>query len=361
MRIIAFSDSHVHPHRFGATVDEATGRQSRLQDGIDALDMTAQAAIDHKADLRVFCGDMFHTRGKLAPSILNPVIEHYRKPSRPFHDELIVGNHDMEHRVEGEHALKALAGERVTVRDGHGYQAGVYINAHGPSLGVGWVAYEPDIKALKDKVKQVAAQARLDTKSTWKLLMIHHGVDGAMDGIPDMGFGPRDLPHEDFTVILCGDYHTHKELVAGKAWMIGAPLQHTFGDAGQKRGYMVIDLAAGTANLVENTNAPKFVTWAKGEAPLTKAIIEGNFVRIRHDDEKELDAIEVAVLTAGAKAVQKELVKDWAAVTRSDVSLSMTTSQMFKTWIADQELPAGVDPDELVKLNDEILEEAGVS
>lgn len=359
MKIIAFSDLHVYPHRFGASVDDMTGRQSRLQDCIDVLDLTRQAAIDHGASVRLFCGDMFHTRGKLAPSIFNPVVEHYRT-SRSFMDDMIVGNHDMEHRVEGEHALKPLEGEGVYLREGHGYHAKAHKDEFGRTLGIGWVCYEPDIKVLRNKVKQVAAQARLDTESTWKLLLIHHGVDGAMDGIPDMGFGPSDLPSEDFTVILCGDYHTHKELVAGKAWMIGSPLQHTFGDAGQKRGYMVLDLATGTAELIENTAAPKFVTWAKGQPALTEADIAGNFIRIRHDEEKDLDAIEAAVLAAGAKAVQKELIRNWAAIERSDVALSMSTSQMFQTWAADQELPPGVTMEEVIALNNEVLAEAGV-
>ena len=255
MKIIAFSDLHIHTHRFGAGVDPATGRHSRLQDCLNVLDVTAQACFDHDAAARVFCGDLFHVRGQIRPSWLNPALDHFRRfhGSHAYWDIMIPGNHDMEHRADGEHALEALkpiAGVRVF--EGFGYDVLEINRPAGEILGIGWVQYAPDVKELKRRVDQVAAMKRTwaGPKPKHTLMMIHHGVDGVMPGIPDMGFTASCLPTDDFDVVLCGDYHNHKQL-APNAWMIGAPLHHTFGDAGQKRGYMVIDFEKRTAELVE--------------------------------------------------------------------------------------------------------------
>ncbi|MDX5368494.1 MAG: metallophosphoesterase, partial [Alphaproteobacteria bacterium] len=232
MKIIAYSDLHIHPHRFGAGTDDDTGRQSRLQDCLDVLDMTAKAVEDHNAVARLFCGDMFHVRGRIQPSVFNPTLSHFKRVHNPnrFTDYLLVGNHDMEHRANGEHAVHGLRGPGVDILEGYG----TMLDDWGRSVLIGWVSYTPDIRELKERVRKVAYDARHEDEHVYRrIFMLHHGVDGAMPSIPDMGFGVLDLPHEDFDLILCGDYHMHRELIPGKAWMIGAPLQHTYGDSGQ--------------------------------------------------------------------------------------------------------------------------------
>jgi DNA repair exonuclease SbcCD nuclease subunit len=366
-QIIIYTDLHCHPYPFGASINEETGRNSRLQDCLDVLDWTANIVHDRGADARLFIGDMFHIRGRLAPSVINPISDHFETVHhrgwwQPFIDFLIPGNHDHEHRVKGEHALHSLRGDGVWVRDGHGYEV---INDGGKlrGLGIGWVAYEPSVVELKAKVKQVAAEARLQEGVERKILLIHHGVDGSMPNIPDCGFGPADLPIDTFDWVFCGDYHNHKELIPGRAWMVGAPLQHTFGDVGQTRGCVVLDTATGTVEFIENSAAPRFVTvdLVDGKMKVMGAKdVKGNFVRVRADDQKALEKLAAKITDMGARAVQTELVRDWKQVTRADVTLSMTTSQMFRTWLQGQE-PGGLDLDELAKLNDEILAEAGVA
>lgn len=366
MRIVAFSDLHIHTHRFGAGVDPATGRHSRLQDCLNVLDVTAQACFDHDAAARVFCGDLFHVRGQIRPSWLNPALDHFRRfhGSHAYWDIMIPGNHDMEHRADGEHALEALkpiAG--VKVFEGFGYDVLEINRPAGEILGIGWVQYAPDVKELKRRVDQVAAMKRTwaGPKPKHTLMMIHHGVDGVMPGIPDMGFTASCLPTDDFDVVLCGDYHNHKQL-APNAWMIGAPLHHTFGDAGQKRGYMVIDFEKRTAELVEVPGVPKFVTIdVKGGSTilLSSQEIGGNFVRVRCDDEAQLDTLAKQITDMGAKAVQAELVRDMVTAARSDVKLSMSTRDMFTTWLADQN--HGRDVSRLTALNDAVMSEAGVA
>lgn len=373
MKLIAFSDLHVHRHRFGASVDPKTGRHSRLQDCLDVLDVTALVAHHHSADLRVFCGDLFHVRGHLRPTELNPVLDHFRrvhsedwKPGYDLIDWMIPGNHDMEGRADGEHALDALKPiPGISIFEGFGYEVLDLNRVAGLSVGLGWIQYAPDVPELIRRVDQVAAKRRTHARQpTHTICLIHHGVDGSMAGIPDMGFGPQHLPTADFDLVLCGDYHTHKQL-APNAWMLGAPLQHTFGDAGQTRGYSVIELEPGrppALELVEVPGVPKFVTWDAGDAMPRDAA--GNFVRVRADDKDALARMRKIAEDAGALAVQDELVRSMAQITRTSVSLTMKTSDLFRTWLDGQMKAgqyAGHDAAALAALNDACLVEAGVS
>lgn len=364
MKTVAFSDLHVHPFSFGGSIDPATNRHNRVEHGLEVLRQTAAAAVDVGAKIRFFAGDLFHERGKLKPSVLNPVVDHFREKAGKvsFLDIFMPGNHDEEARSDGEHALDVLRGiEGVKVLDGHGYEV---ISLDDGALGIGWVCHTPNVADLKDRVQQVAAQARLSAVPMQrKVFMVHHGVDGALDGVPFSGFGPADLPTDDFGLVLCGDYHNHKELVPKKAWMIGAPIQHNFGDAGQPRGFMVIDHDINDYELRPVHGVPLFktITIKDGVLPAVDwPSMAGNFVRVRSDDEKALDAHEAQAIAAGALAVQREFVKDWKAIDRADVTLTMTTGQMFNTWLDDQDVGL-LDKDEIKALNTEILREAGVA
>ena len=377
MKIVAFSDLHVHPHKFGDVIGE-DGRSRRLQDCIDVLEWTANLANDVGAPLRLFCGDLFHVRGKLTPSALNPVVEHFSMMSKVDGPAtlMIPGNHDMESRSaevlvdgelekRGEHALDAIGAiHGVGVLNGHGFRVHT-IPAEGDmvhkTIGIGWVSYDPSVDEIKRRIKKVAAQRRNSLFTGPTVFMLHHGVDGALAGVPECGLAAKHLPYEDFDFVLCGDYHNHKELVPGKAWMIGAPLQHNFGDTGQRRGVLVLDTDTKTAEFVENTAAPKFLHWDDGPFSMMPAVAD-NFVCVRADTQERLDAMRDEAAAAGARAVMRDLVKDWKAVGgRAEMMLGMSTSQMFRSWIGKQVLDPDIAVDQLVALNDDLLSEAGVS
>lgn len=361
MRLVAFSDLHIHAHRFGASIISETGRNSRLQDCLNVLNVTAQATADLGASARLFCGDLFHVRGVLKPSILTPVLEHFRSRPSTIQDFMIVGNHDMEARTDGAHALEVLKEHvNTTVLDGFDYKVfGTWL----APIGIGWVSYAPDISELKTRIARVVAMRRTSGDfPKFTIFMLHHGVDGAMPGIPDMGFGPASLPTDDFDLVLCGDYHNHYQF-GHNSWMVGAPLQHNFGDAGQKRGYMVIDLQKGRSPVValhEIPGIPKFVCWDQGSS-VGAAEIAGNFVRVRAETEAELNSMVEAATKAGAVDIQRELVRGAVSGARSGLTLSMSTRDLFNTWAADQKFPPEVDLNELMRLNDVCLSEAGVS
>lgn len=78
------------------------------------------------------------------------------------------------------------------------------------------------------------------------------------------GIHPESLRNLNADMILGGDNHTHQrldDLLGCVSMYLGAPLQHNWGDRGQKRGFWHIDIVTGTApkfNFIETVH-PRFV------------------------------------------------------------------------------------------------------
>ena len=75
MRVLIFSDLHLHNWPYGSTLVD--GMNSRLKAQADVLDVIADASVD--ADHVVFCGDLFHTHGKMDASVMRVAYEGFAK------------------------------------------------------------------------------------------------------------------------------------------------------------------------------------------------------------------------------------------------------------------------------------------
>lgn len=367
MKVIIWSDAHLHAHRIGNKIDEK-GYSTRLLDGIKAVDAISQAVIANGASLRLFVGDLFHVRGRLVPSIFNPVFDSFVRAHRDasYVDFLIPGNHDDEARAEGEHAIRSLGAiEGVTVQDGYGFE----VVRHGvDNLGIGWVCYHPDVDVMKARLKEVALMAGDHGGSSPKVLLMHHGVDGVLPSVPDCGLSPADLPTDVFDWTFVGDYHLYKEIVPCKAWSVGTPYQQSFGDAGKRCGYLVLDTDTGFVVHHEIENLPQFVCIENiggkirivGRAVAGDEYQAGDFVRLRSDDREWLEKSAEYITKAGAAYVQAELVESNVASVKIDdaLKLALNPTAMLEEWLKN----AGLVPSRAAALramNKEILAEIG--
>jgi len=91
------SDTHNHNWSvFSSTLP--TGVNSRLQHILDETWRAAVTVKERGGDTIIHTGDIFHVRGSVAPSVLNPTVELY---GRIYNDlglniYLLAGNHDLE-------------------------------------------------------------------------------------------------------------------------------------------------------------------------------------------------------------------------------------------------------------------------
>jgi DNA repair exonuclease SbcCD nuclease subunit len=384
-KVLIWSDLHAHPHKFGATVS-ASGQNSRLADCIDIVRHINVISFTKQCSLRLFCGDMFHVRGKIAPSVLNPVyrlISESHTISNGMLDVMIPGNHDDEARSDGETSIDVFSEiPGVDIFKEYGFDVEHIHENPGTSsstmisIGIGWVAYHPDVEVMRARIKRVS-EIRADRLRTFGdmgcIFIMHHGVDKIIPGIPDAGLTVSDLPVE-FDWIFCGDYHHHREIIPGKAWFVGAPLQHNFGDTGENRGYLILDLDTGKVEQHVINSTPEFVTLrVTGNPPVNELVCtdhaktklspyKDNFVRIVCDNEARLQQLTDMVVKEGAKAVQGELEIVGGGVTPIEKALiSMDSQKMFEAFLAERQKTQPMSPQmvsDLLALNREVM--AGV-
>lgn len=115
--MLHFADIHIGMENFGQ-IDPSTGVNQRVLDFVQRLSETIDYAIEHEADIVLFCGDAFKTRDP------NPTYqrEFARQIMRLAHQDiptvLLVGNHDMpimEKRASSVDIFRTLAVPHVTV------------------------------------------------------------------------------------------------------------------------------------------------------------------------------------------------------------------------------------------------------
>lgn len=304
------SDQHNHLwSAFSETLP--SGVNSRLQMTINELLRAAQEVKDRGGKVLFDAGDVFHVRGSLAPSVLNPVEDAYKKIINEMQLEVITlaGNHDMEaktsHRISNAITPLSNLGVKVINEPTILPEHRVAMLPWNPRLDT--VPATPDrqkIVGLRDQILDVKAKilARGEKVSDYALF-IHAPLDDVIDGLPNKGFTAAELEAHGFKYVFAGHYHNYKKL-SDTVYSIGATTQHNWGDIGAKAGFLIVSDSKGVE--WRSTNAPNFIsidaTTDPEEIPL---IIPGNYVRVTLNSNKASDknAMRDYLLKAGAAGV----------------------------------------------------------
>jgi len=225
MRLLVFSDLHCHPWAAFARLDES-GVNTRLRDTLNVLAAIRDTAAAEYVDAIVFAGDFFHAQ-KIDADVLaltGKELEAFGPLGIPVLS--IEGNHDQASRVRELTSVSAL---RVPKNWKWLRSESVVVKGH-----VIWGApfghvEPPDVEA--------------------DIVVMHRGIRGAT--ISDYFQSPfeQDLDPSEASVharrlVIAGHYHRPQYIDGGQVPILipGAPLQHTWGDAGQDRGIWLVDL-----------------------------------------------------------------------------------------------------------------------
>ncbi|WEU67344.1 hypothetical protein [Xanthomonas phage JGB6] len=115
--VLIYSDPHYH--NFAAFSGLHNGINTRLLSTIRATE-EAVAALQAAGGHKIICaGDMFHVRGQITPSVMNPVINMIEHFPHDTQFSVISGNHDLEteRTSEAMSSITALGG--VEMLGGH--------------------------------------------------------------------------------------------------------------------------------------------------------------------------------------------------------------------------------------------------
>ena len=312
MKILIFSDLHLHNWPYGSTLVD--GMNSRLKAQADALDVIANAAVH--ADHVVFCGDLFHTHGKLDAAVLEVAWRGFSRIAEASNNciDLLVGNHDMADQSMLHHSLhwmkafnqESLAGmERFRVID---YP--VYCDQTGTSLS--FLPYTED-KAVIEKFFSKCGEVCFMHQGVAKVPM---GSGFLIDEILTLDMIPDHVKH-----VFTGHYHQHNK-VSDKLTIIGSTMQHNWSDKGDDRGYVWYDTETGDIELVD-VGGPRFITfnmdgrgscdWGGG------GNLKNKYIRVVNYNETMTEGIREGLLGEGG-ALSVEFIPRSRAPKRLDLS-----------------------------------------
>ena len=305
MKILIFSDLHLHNWPYGSTLVD--GMNSRLKAQADVLDVIAKAS--EAADHVVFCGDLFHTHGKMDAAVLKVAYEGMQAIMDNCPSFIaLVGNHDTADKSMKTHAMHWLRGIGVEVVDKPTHD--FYDRSWLPHCS--YLPYTEDKAVIEEFFSKCG-----------EVCFMHQGVATVpmgsgflIDEILTLDMIPDPVKH-----VFTGHYHQHTR-VSDKLTVVGSTMQHNWSDTGDTRGYVWYDTETGNIELVD-VGAPRFTTlnmdgrgscdWSYNDG------LKNRYVRVQDYNSTMKDEIREGLMGEGG-ALSVEFVPKVPGVTRLDMS-----------------------------------------
>jgi DNA repair exonuclease SbcCD nuclease subunit len=310
MKILIFSDLHLHNHVYGASLVD--GVNSRLLDGAHVLEQIATYINDNPVDEVVFCGDLFHTHGKIDAGVLKVAYEGWEKivkhHDKPAHIYALVGNHDTADKTMKTHAMHWMEALGINVVDTPWHNG-----FNGLPRKLSFLPYTEDVEVItqffEDAIKKNDTSYLGQTGGT--VCFMHLGIDGVpmkSGFVPGSAFNTDMIP-EGVQHVFSGHYHPHMK-VTDKATVVGTPLQLNWADEGDRRGFLVYDTEK-DEQWFHELEGPKFITidWNKLIVP-PDVLVDNNFVRVTNYVGHHPDDIRDFLAGAGARSVEFVVKKE---------------------------------------------------
>ena len=320
------SDLHLHNWQAFSSV-RTGGMNSRLYGLISEILRCALSLKKAGGNTMYVAGDVFHVRGSIAPSVLNPVISAFKQViGLGIKVRLIAGNHDLEgkHSTALSSAVTALEGIGVCVC----HETSVFNDDN--VVMIPWFDNLDELRAEVGKVTiaEKGLYAHYD-------LIIHAPLNGVITGLPDHGLSTDEIAKWGFKRVFAGHHHNHKDCGQG-VYSIGAIAHHTWSDVDSKAGYLFVDddVRWIKSSLPEFVDIHSEMTEADAEL-----VANGNFVRVKVQDKKmtTVESIRDWLTGAGAKGVIVQPVRQASnkrdAVITASISAGASLEQSVSEYV----------------------------
>lgn len=227
MRILVYSDIHLHTWSYGSSLVEG-GFNSRLVDQIDVIKQMKDYCLNNNIYRMICCGDVFHTQGKVDAEVLTAAHSIFSEINCEGIDQLwLVGNHDQKNKSGTIHSLSFLKEIGTVVDD-------MYYNPEGYDFPFACLAYTESEEKIKEFFKSI---------TEGRICFIHQGVNSVPQfhgfTIEEI-FKPEMIP-DHIRHVFAGHYHDFNR-VNNKLTIPGAPMQHTCGDSNVSKGWLDVNI-----------------------------------------------------------------------------------------------------------------------
>lgn len=357
MKIIIFSDIHIHPHKKSI---------ERLEDCIKTLDWVFDCADSNNINNIVFLGDLFHDRQKIDVLTYQKTFEVFEKHllKNKINLFLLLGNHDLWHNqkwdVSSVNPLRNLPGVTVinepTVKViGEEFLFGFLPYTHDPIQ---------DIKKVEKIWKKECNERKINPN---KILGGHIAVDGAIWNVKYKTSSEVSIEHdgdmikvgpgifENWDRVFLGHYHAEQKLTENVEY-VGSPLQLNFGEAFQDKHIVIYDLKNDSCSYIKNEFSPKH--YILNENQIDNYDLKNHFVRIEVEDISSTKMSEVRNNLVENKKVAtmeiKQIVKKEDHIISDAKSILYKEEEMIEKYV--DQVKIDLEKDKLIKIGKMILQ-----
>ncbi len=248
MKVLHVSDTHVGYSAYHRIAEN--GLNQREQDVYDAFTAAVDVALEHDVDAVVHSGDLFDSVRPTNRAVTFVMEELQRLSDAGIPTIVISGNHETPKMRETGSVLRFLG----FLPHVHPIYKGRREVVEVDDLAVHAVPHTPTQEALEREVME----AEPLEEARWNILTLHAGILGVGDfrtGEFNELTLPASLLGSQWDYIALGHYHRHTQ-VTENAWYGGSTERTSFNEAGEEKGVVILDLDAGTRDLIPLDTRP---------------------------------------------------------------------------------------------------------
>jgi len=273
---IIYSDLHVHPHGF---------KTEKLNDCLRCLEWVYKEAAKRGIPYVFFAGDLFHDRQRINIYAYDRTYEILQKYSKDIQSYYILGNHDIFFRTRRSTSSVRPFSEIINVIEN---PCTIQIE----NLKIDFLPYTEN--------PSVDIQKNFDGSS--EILIGHLALGGAiLNAFHNIKYRDSDLIEnirETPTALLSkykkaflGHFHSRQQ-VSPTIEYIGSPLQLSYGESGDKKGFIILDFNTLETEFIENNFTPKYHIIPINE-DISKYDLKNNYVRIISSQNSSVNEIDL--------------------------------------------------------------------
>lgn len=313
MKILITADIHAYKHK--------EFPQKRLYWCLDALQKMRTYAVENKCSHFFILGDLFHAHIQRDPDTYVQTVQVIKTIAEDMKVVILTGTHELVNEADPRtNFLTPLDGEDIYIINEHEYWSHADYELH-------LLPFIPDKERYEEELHKV-------DKSDYntKILFSHIGVQEALlsndyiieDGIPASSF-------KDFHLAILGHYH-RQQFVEPNILYVGAPIQHNFGEEGEPKRFLILDLDNHTLDSIPIKGAPTFHKMS---------------IFTERDNLQLRDMLEKGETYIQATAKNKDVMADLIKLSHIYPNLSLVMDYEEKKKINRLSL-SGVDSDETI-------------
>lgn len=283
MRLAVVADLHAHNYAKYSHIAES-GLNSRLDWILREFDEIIDICVQRQVHALVIAGDLFHSRKAIDITVLEAVYKRI-KSVKDFPMFIVAGNHDVSESSVKSVSIRVLSKLLTVVTKPK------IISVLNKSVGlIPWTESAKAVAKALDTFKESNVQHVVGH------LALRSGVVGEHEYIMEGGIEPSVF--RDFQWVALGHYHKHQK-VGDNIYYVGSPLQHTWGESGDDKGFMIFGGAQ--PEFIDLVDFPRFVkVTSKKEAKQVRSIdyvkVIGNRETVEKielpDDVQRIEVIE---------------------------------------------------------------------